>query len=257
MEASDLEPTVFAEIHHRRPGHERQLFSVIPTLATAGVSVVGFAALAYAARSAVAVQDVQLGGALQREHFEELLRPLDYLASAPAWAIVVAVVAIVLWKRGARSLAVGLVLVHVSAESIVFLTKALTSVGLPSVIDPAVLTGIAEAPFPSAHVARVSASLLVMRVCVKLEHGWVRLGASTLIASFIALVAIQRVAAGDHLPSAVVAGFLVGLAWADICLALARTAHIGPAPATARSEQTFEPACRCDELGQSDQDAAG
>jgi undecaprenyl-diphosphatase len=75
--------------------------------------------------------------------------------------------------------------------------------------------------FPSGHA--MSAAIVYFTIAYLAarlqERRWVRLTTLTVAGVLVALIAASRVYLGVHYPSDVVAGVLVGLAWAGFCMA--------------------------------------
>lgn len=124
-------------------------------------------------------------------------------------------------------------------EDIVLIVIALGSAALPSLIKLivhrarptiGVLEHLSSLSFPSEHTTQAAAIYGAMAVI--LTRGWserwraVALGAALTIAL---LVAVSRVYLGDHYPSDVIAGLLLGWAWAWFTLEWAARGRVSAA----------------------------
>jgi undecaprenyl-diphosphatase len=181
---------------------------------------VAFAALAVAVGFAALPGDgalFQLAG----ENENAVLRTASRLASAPVWSAVVLLAAGLLWWHGRRWLASWLVATEVTAEIAALALKAL--VNRPRPVGAVLEDVVATASFPSSHAVRASATLGVLLVAlVWREPPWRSWRVPALLVALLYLLVLgaARVASGEHWPSDVLGGYLLGAAWAATVTAL-------------------------------------
>jgi membrane-associated phospholipid phosphatase len=84
---------------------------------------------------------------------------------------------------------------------------------------------ITAASYPSGHTVRavLMAGLIVAAVAWTRRPGPVRFVATIVGVAFVALVGLARIASGQHWPTDILGGLMLGVAWLAICLAVART----------------------------------
>lgn len=128
-----------------------------------------------------------------------------------------AVLALVLWRRGHRRLALFLVVVRLGAQVLSTGMKAAVDRTRPVFEEP-VATALG-ASFPSGHALGSAAFYAGCAVLLLpyVRRGWLLLGAALLIS---ALVAASRVLLGVHFLSDVIAGMLIGFGWVALCTAV-------------------------------------
>ena len=69
--------------------------------------------------------------------------------------------------------------------------------------------------FPAGHVLNLTvfAGFLCYLTCVHLAPSWLRTALIALLVAMIALMGIARIYAGEHWPSDVLGGYLLGILW--------------------------------------------
>jgi undecaprenyl-diphosphatase len=69
--------------------------------------------------------------------------------------------------------------------------------------------------FPAGHVLNftVFAGFLCYLTCVQLAPSWLRTALIAFLVAMIALMGIARIYAGEHWPSDVLGGYLLGILW--------------------------------------------
>jgi undecaprenyl-diphosphatase len=83
---------------------------------------------------------------------------------------------------------------------------------------------ITAASYPSGHTVRavLMAGLIVAAVAWTRRPGAVRFVATIVGVALVAFVGLARIASGQHWPTDVLGGLMLGVAWLTICLAVAR-----------------------------------
>lgn len=198
-------------------------WAIIRRLRMPALLTFALAALALLARSgatvsldAAAAEPIR---GLARTPLGALFALLDHLAGFPAWTVLVALAAVLSWRlrpRGAAMLLLG----DLSAELATAVLKAVVDRPRPPGVALADL--VPTASFPSGHIVRTMVALGVAAALVlpsRLRR-WV-VGATAL---FVLVLGLARVASGEHWPSDVIGGYLLGGLWLSILLAI----HDGP-----------------------------
>lgn len=182
----------------------------------AGIAL--FAALAMQVRAGPLSLDPPLAEALSGLAGSPLVRALDVVASVAVWSALVLASAALMWR--AHRAAGILMLTALSGEIATAAAKMLVSRPRPS--GPGLTEFIATASFPSGHVTRVVVGLGLLTVATGMVVPRWRgpmLAAATLV---VAAVSIARIASGEHWPSDVLGGLLLGAIWLRLILLLAR-----------------------------------
>ena len=159
---------------------------------------------------------------MQRHHTPLLTRiatELTFLGTGSVVLMIVGVAALFLWhtqhKHSAR-----LLLAAVAGNLLLNgMLKLWFSRPRPEVFER--LTHFASSSFPSGHamsatVCYGTVAYLVMRLQ---KHHWSRVLTGTAAVILIVLISGTRVYLGVHYPSDVIAGMVIGLAWASFCMA--------------------------------------
>jgi undecaprenyl-diphosphatase len=129
------------------------------------------------------------------------------------WALraVAVVIAVVLWRRGRRRVAIWLAVTMAIGGALGVVLKVVVARARPTFTDPITVAG--GYSFPSGHALN---SMLFVACLVVLWYprlrGGARVGAWAATFAFILLVGVDRVGLGVHYVSDVVAGWVVALA---------------------------------------------
>ncbi len=152
---------------------------------------------------------------------------LDTVAAFPWWmAVAVAAAAWIAWRRSVVDGALVLV-TYGTAEAAELVLKLLVGRPRPA---PDLADLVATASFPSGHVVRATAVVGVLYVLLVVRAGARRAAVVTLaIAAVVALAALglARVASGEHWPTDVLGGYLLGAAVVSAAAAVAAPRHRG------------------------------
>ncbi len=159
---------------------------------------------------------------MNRQHtplLTQMATELTYLGTGSVVLMIVAVAALFLWhtehKHSAR-----LLLASVAGNILLNgMLKLYFARPRPAVFEWQ--THAASSSFPSGHamsatVTYATVAYLVMRLQ---KHHWSRVLTGTAAVILIILICTTRLYLGVHYPSDVVAGMLIGLAWAAFCMA--------------------------------------
>ena len=159
---------------------------------------------------------------MNRQHtplLTQIAKELTYLGTGSVVLMIVAVAAMFLWhtehKHSAR-----LLLASVAGNILLNgMLKLYFARPRPAVFEWQ--TNAASSSFPSGHamsatVTYATVAYLVMRLQ---KHHWSRVLTGTTAVIFIVLISTTRLYLGVHYPSDVIAGMVIGLAWAAFCMA--------------------------------------
>ncbi len=142
---------------------------------------------------------------------------LDTLGSLQVWVIVTLAVALLAMERGRQATLVVLGCVAL-AEATSLVLKHLADRARP---PAAALQGLLDPGFPSGHTARVTALLVLILAWWVPRGRWATVGVIVVIPALA--MGIARVIVGEHYPSDVVGGWLVGIgATSMVLLAVSR-----------------------------------
>jgi membrane-associated phospholipid phosphatase len=139
---------------------------------------------------------------------------INVVAGFPTWDLVVLVSALAVRLRG-RGREALFVALSLSGDVAVASFKAFFNRPRPS---PSVSDLIATSSYPSGHVARMVITLGVMVALLAWRHQELRVPTLMASAAAVALVAVCRVASGEHWPTDVLGGLLLGIFWLDFLL---------------------------------------
>ncbi len=157
------------------------------------------------------VLERMLGG-----HEGAALSLMSRLVGLPVWTALVLAVGALLWLRGSRRAGLILVLADLSAEVAAFALKAL--VGRPRPDRGPTHDLVATGSFPSGHVVRATVTVGLLLALLAWDHPRLRTPFILVSVAFLLVVGAARVASGEHWPSDVLGGYLLGGAWADLAL---------------------------------------
>lgn len=177
-----------------------------------GILLCAFIGLAIAVRGGPLPADAALRAAAPHV---ALLETLSAIGAAVPWTVGILLVAGLLWITRRRNAAVALVIADLASESTVLVVKLIVDRARPVAGLPADL--ITSASFPSGHVVRVAVALGIVLLFMHSPRVSLRLAAALAAIGAVDLLALARVASGEHWPSDVLgslllAGAAIGLA---------------------------------------------
>lgn len=140
------------------------------------------------------------------------LEVVTWLGRPVSLGVLVAVAAVVVWRRGRRPLALYLAVTVIGAGLVNSAVKVLVDRPRP-VVDHPIATAFGSS-FPSGHsmaaVATYGAMLLVFLPALRRGARWAAVAATVLL---ILVIGSTRLLLGVHFLTDVVAGYVLGLAW--------------------------------------------
>lgn len=143
----------------------------------------------------------------------DALALVSRLSSLTVWTALVAVLAVVLWLSGRPRIGLLLLAAVVTAEVAALALKELVDRPRPTV-GAAELAAI-TASFPSSSVVRVTVTLGVLVATLAWRREAWRVPSLVITLLFLAVIGIARVASGEHWPSDVFGGYLLGALWLE------------------------------------------
>jgi len=183
----------------------------MPGLLWPGIALWAFVALGAVARGGTVPGDVAIRAAVPPLGLFDLL---SLAAAVVPWTASVVVVGALLWLVGQRRLAIALLLGDILTELVVLLAKLAVDRGRPVAGLPADL--ITSASFPSGHVARVAVAVGLVSLLALWPWRSARAPAIALGVVLVGLLALARIASGEHWPSDVAGGIALGLTAAAV-----------------------------------------
>ncbi|MBX3591335.1 MAG: phosphatase PAP2 family protein [Burkholderiaceae bacterium] len=196
-----------------------------PVVAAAAIAVFAALALDVALGGPVSAIDRVVSEWFRGDQGSAAMRALALVSAihsprAIAGATVV-LVALLLWRRDARAVALVLAAVPCGA-ALNWLLKQ--SFGRPRPDAGEGGFGPADFAFPSGHAANSTLlyGSLVLLVLRRLEGSAARAGVAAVACAMVALVGVSRVALRAHYPSDVLAAIAEGVAWLALCASALR-----------------------------------
>ena len=214
MADSAVESALAREVDE--PSSRRHRWAVAGGVACAGLALVALAVLAhrfpYFPIDLTITRYVQ---GLQAAWIEPLLRPLNVLGFPPLVGIVYGSITLLILAAGARWEAVASGFATLGAAGLNFLGKALVDRPRPPVDLIHVAHHLPGSSFPAGHVLNFTAfvGFLCYLTCVRLAPSWPRTALIALLVVMISLMGIARIYSGEHWPSDVLGGYLLGIVW--------------------------------------------
>lgn len=199
------------------------------------LAIILFGGLALLARSTPYwAFDVALTRAIQSVEwppFGTLLGAISWIGFPPQFPIFCVLVIVALCVARQWREALTLAVTSAGAAALWYSSTRLIDRARP---DPAlvrVTTELHGGSFPSGHVLTNVAvfGILIFLVNVRFKPSWLRTLAMLLLALPILVVGIARVFAGEHWPSDVLGGYLLGGIWLAIVIHLYRSRFAAPA----------------------------
>ena len=135
---------------------------------------------------------------------------VDLLVGLPLWSAIIVLIAALLWRArhggSALLLASGL-----SVELLTALAKFVVDRPRPLTTSAGDL--LTTASFPSGHVARAVVALGLFALVLGRHRPSLQAPFLALASAFLVALAIARIASGEHWPSDVLGGLLLGAIW--------------------------------------------
>jgi membrane-associated phospholipid phosphatase len=182
------------------------------------VLLVGLAILGLVVRSGPLPIDLSLPQAIMAWYPQAFTDFFDTLGTLPVFAAVMVAGAILahLMRRPRVGAAF---IVGLSSEAPSTFVKLIVDRGRPPA-STEIEAFITAASYPSGHTVRavLMAGLIVAAVAWRGRSFGVRFVAVVVGAVFVGLVGLARIASGQHWPTDVLGGLMLGVAWLTICL---------------------------------------
>jgi undecaprenyl-diphosphatase len=169
--------------------------------------------------------DVQIARAVQSVHppwLDALTGAIAFLGFPPGSIVVDAVIVLVIFLTGWRWAALSAAFAAAGSAGLWFLVIALIHRPRPTADLVRVAAEIQYGSFPSGHVLNISAfyGFLAYFAAVSLKPAWARRLAVTVCCALIVAIGYARVYSGEHWPTDVLAGYVLGGAWLWITVRL-------------------------------------
>jgi membrane-associated phospholipid phosphatase len=197
----------------------------VGAMSCAGVALIALAALAHnVPYFAIDLTITRLVQGVQSGWIDPLLRPLNVLGFPPLVGIVYGTIILVVLAVGARWEAAGLGFATVGAAGLNHLVKVLVARPRPPMDLVQVAHHLPGSSFPAGHVLNFTAfvGFLCYLSFARLAPSWRRSALIGVLVAMIALMGIARIRAGEHWPSDVLGGYLIGVAWLATTVAFYR-----------------------------------
>jgi len=213
-----------------RARHQRAFRVEIVVLIALALGVFGFAWLANVAHTTPYFDyDLPIALAIQSIQWPPLVAFLDacsWIGFPPQSNLIFGSIILGLALIGRRGAAAGLLFAAAGSASLWYLIAPLVERPRPSPDLVHVVAPLGNTSFPSGHVVNLTAifGFLIFLVVTQLRPSWGRTLLLILLAMPIAGIGISRVYAGQHWPSDVLGGYLLGLIWLGITVVLYRRA---------------------------------
>lgn len=146
--------------------------------------------------------------------FGALLHILNTLGEVPVWGALTVLAGVILWLT--RGFEDGLLLVGgwLSGEAAAFVVKHVVNRPRPAGSEVADL--IPTASFPSGHIVRCSVTLGLLVALLAWRTPARRWPAVVIVTIYLLVLGVARVASGEHWPTDVIGGYLLGGLWLDV-----------------------------------------
>jgi undecaprenyl-diphosphatase len=182
------------------------------------VLLVGLAVIGLGVRSGPLPIDLSLPPAIVAWYPQAFTDVFDTLGTLPVFAAVMVAGAILALRMRRPGLGAAFV-VGLGAEAPSTLVKLIVDRGRPPA-STEIEAFITAASYPSGHTVRavLMAGLIVAAVAWRGRSVVVRFVAVIVGAGFVGLVGLARIASGQHWPTDVLGGLMLGGAWLTICM---------------------------------------
>jgi membrane-associated phospholipid phosphatase len=205
------------------------------------VLLVGMAALGFVVRSGPLPIDLSLPPAIMAWYPPAATDLFDALGALPVFGGVMVVGAVAWFLRRRPGLGVAFVL-GLCGEIPSTIVKLIVDRPRPPA-STEIEAFVTAASYPSGHTVRavVMAGLIVAALGWRRRSAAVRVLAVMAGVAFASLVGLARIASGQHWPTDVLGGLMLGVAWLTICLVVADWVERRAAPPVPRPTETPPP----------------
>ena len=174
--------------------------------------------------------DLALTRAVQATDFGVLAAPmhaLNVIGFPPLVGLIYGGVIVAIFLAGARWEAIACGFNVLGSSGINQLVKTLVDRPRPSDDLVHIEHHITSAAFPAGHVLNFTAfaGFLCCLAWMRMTPSWPRAALVAVLGASILLMGVARIAAGEHWPSDVLAGYLMGGAWLAVTVAFYRRGH--------------------------------
>jgi len=158
--------------------------------------------------------------------FGDVLFPLNALGFPPLVTVVYGMVVLALLAARARVEGVCAGVAALGGSVLGHLTKAFVNRPRPTPDLVRVAHQLAGTGYPAGHVLNFTAfaGFLCYVAWARMAPGWTRTTLVGALVVMIALMGVARIDAGEHWPSDVLGGYLIGFAWMAIAIEIYRRA---------------------------------
>lgn len=162
--------------------------------------------------------DVAIMRAVQSVDFGVLAMPmhlLNVLGFPPVVGIVYGGATLALWFAGRRWEAASSVFALLGGAGLNHLVKTLVARPRPAFAFAQIEHQIASASFPAGHVLNFTAfaGFLSCLAWMNMAPSWRRIAMAIAMIALVLLMGVARINAGEHWPSDVLGGYLMGVTW--------------------------------------------
>jgi len=213
-----------------RARHRRAFRVEIASQVAVVLATIGFAGLAVVAHTTPYFRfDLPIALAIQSIEWPPLvtfLSAVSWLGFPPQCTVLFGVLVLGLVLIGQRGAAAGLLFAGAGSAALWFLIPPLVERPRPSPDLVHVAAPLGSGSFPSGHVLNFTVifGFLIFLTYSQLRPSWWRTLLVVLLAMPILTIGIARVQAGQHWPSDVLGGYILGLIWLAIVIGLYRRA---------------------------------
>ena len=214
-----------------RARHRRAFRVEIASQVVVVLAIIGFTALAVVAHTTPYFRfDLPIARAIQSIEWPPLvafLSAVSWIGFPPQSTVLFGMLVVGLLVFGQRGAAAGVVFAGAGSAALWFLIPPLVERPRPSPDLIHVAAPLGSGSFPSGHVLNFTVifGFLIFLTYSQLRPSWWRMLLLVLLAIPILTIGIARIQAGQHWPSDVLGGYILGLIWLTIVIGLYRRAN--------------------------------